>query len=83
MEDITDNVETFDGLRSSATEVERTVKVVMEIRVGEILSEVVDRVVEIGIKGQEPPQINLLIAASELCCKARSFEHNKPYIFEN
>ena len=29
------------------------------------------------------PQINLPIAASESCCKARSFEYNKPYIFEN
>ena len=59
MEDINgdkENVETFDGLRTWVAEVERTERVVVEIRVGEILSEVVDRVVEIGIRGQEPPR---------------------------
>ena len=28
----------------------------MEIRVGEILNEVVNRVVELGMRGQEPPR---------------------------
>jgi hypothetical protein len=30
--------------------------VVVEIRLGEILNEVVDRAVEIGMRGQEPPR---------------------------
>ena len=33
--------------------------------------------------GSSRLRINLTIAASESCYKARSFEYNKPYIFEN
>ena len=51
-----DNVENYDGKRSWVTEVKRTERVVAEIRVGEILNEVVDRAVEIGMRGQEPPR---------------------------
>jgi hypothetical protein len=48
-----DYVENYDGIGYWATEVKRTERVV-EIRVGEILNEVVDREVEIGMRGQEP-----------------------------
>jgi hypothetical protein len=48
-----DNVENYDGIQSWASEVGRTERVA-EIRVGEILNKVVDRAVEIGMRGQEP-----------------------------
>ena len=51
-----DNGENYDGQRSWVTGVKRTERVVAEIRVGEILNEVVDRAVEIGMRGQEPPR---------------------------
>ena len=47
-----DKGENYEGRRSWVTEVERSERVVVEIRVGEILNEVVDREVEIGIRGR-------------------------------
>jgi hypothetical protein len=47
---------TMRGKGSWVTEVTRTERVVVEIKVWEILNEVVERVVEIGMRGQEPPR---------------------------
>ena len=51
-----DNLDHYDGIKSWVTDIERTERVVVEIRVGEILNEVVNRVVELGMRGQEPPR---------------------------
>ena len=51
-----DYLDHYDGIKSWVTGIERTERVVVEIRVGEILKEVVNRVVELGMRGQEPPR---------------------------
>ena len=48
----TDNVENYDGIRSWETEVEMTERMVVEIKVGEILN----KVEEIGVRGQKHPR---------------------------
>ena len=51
-----ENVKNYDGIRSWETEVKMTERMVVDIKVGEILNEVVDRKEEIGMRGQEPPR---------------------------
>ena len=51
-----DNLDHYDGIKSWVTDIERTERVVVEIRVGQILNKVVDRAMEIGMRGQEPPR---------------------------
>ena len=51
-----ENVENYDGIRSWETEVKMTERMVVDIKVGEILNEVVDRKEEIGMRGQKDPR---------------------------